>query len=269
MFDLGVHIAVLGTIVYVFVFVLGLILGSFLNSWMWRVHDNIKIISNSRSMCPHCRYQLHWYENVPVISWLVLRAHCSNCKKPIHWSYPTVELATGLLMVYVASQYVRLTHFSEWALLRDTFFLTLLIISFVYDLRYKIILSRVVWVGVLVGYFINVSYLNYSSTSLLLGMAIGGGFFLLQYIISNGRWIGGGDVRFGIMMGAWLGWQNTILAMFIAYVLGALVGIILLLSKKVDGKTEIPFGTFLAVGTLFALYHGTAIVNWYSHLIGY
>lgn len=267
MLDLGVHLAVLGGIIYFFIFILGLILGSFLNSWMWRVHDNIKIISNSRSMCPHCRYQLKWYENIPLFSWLALRAHCSNCKKTIHWSYFAVELATGILMVFVAGQHVKLLHFSEWALLRDVFFLTLLIIIFVYDLRYKIILSRVVWIGTLIGFLINTLDLNFSVLSLLLGMVIGGGFFLLQYIVSSGRWIGGGDVRMGVMMGAWLGWQNTLLAMFIAYVLGALVGVVLLLSKKAERKTEVPFGTFLAIGTMAALYYGEGVIAWYVQLL--
>ncbi len=269
MLDLGSYIMLVGGIIYFFVFVLGLILGSFLNSWMWRVHDNIKILSNSRSMCPNCRYQLRWYENIPVLSWLALRAHCSNCKKPIHWSYPSVELATGLLMMFVVGQHVKLIHFSEWSMLRDVCFLTLLIITFVYDLRYKIILSRVVWAGTIIGFFINFFTLNFTIESMLLGMLIGGGFFLLQYIISSGRWIGGGDVRFGVMMGAWLGWQNTLLALFIAYVLGASLGMILLLLKKVNSKTEIPFGVFLSVGTFVAIYYGTTIVGWYAHLIGY
>jgi len=267
MLDLGGYIVLFGGIIYFFIFILGLILGSFLNSWMWRVHDNIKILSNSRSMCPNCRYQLHWYENIPVFSWLALRAHCSNCKKSIHWSYPVVELVTGFLMMYVIEQHLKLLHFSEWALLRDTFFLTLLIIIFVYDLRYKIILSRIIWVGTIVGYLINILALGYSATSLLYGMAIGGGFFLFQYVVSNGRWIGGGDVRMGVMMGAWLGWQNTILALFVAYILGAVVGVILLLSKKADGKTEIPFGIFLAVGTLLAIYYGEGLVAWYLQFL--
>lgn len=269
MLDLGSYIVLLGGIVYVFVFILGLILGSFLNSWMWRVRDNIKIISNSRSMCPNCRYQLTWYENIPVISWLVLRAHCSNCKKSIHWSYPVVELSAGFLMLYIVQQHLKLVHFSEWALLRDVSFLTLLIIIFVYDLRYKIILSRVVWAGTIIGFLINIFVLNFAASTFLLGMIIGGGFFLLQYLISNGRWIGGGDVRMGVMMGAWLGWQNTLVALFIAYILGALIGSGLLLLKKANGKTEIPFGVFLAVGTLIALYHGNSLVNWYIKLLGY
>ncbi len=267
MLDLGSYIVLLGGIIYFFVFILGLILGSFLNSWMWRVHDNIKILSNSRSMCPHCRYQLRWYENIPLFSWLILRAHCSNCKKPIHWSYPVVELATGLLMMFIVEQHLKLVHFSEWILLRDVCFLTLLIITFVYDLRYKIILSRIIWAGTIIGFLINILALNFSYSSLLLGMAIGGGFFLFQYLVSNGRWIGGGDVRMGVMMGAWLGWQNTIVALFIAYIFGALVGVVLLYFKKADGKTEVPFGTFLAVGTFLAIYYGNNLLNWYLQLL--
>jgi len=218
-------------------------------------------------MCPNCRYQLRWYENIPLVSWLFLRAKCSNCKQPIHWSYFAVELVTGFLMMFVVGQHVKLVHFSEWTLLRDVCFLTLLIITFVYDLRYKTILSRIVWVGTIIGFLINVLSLNFTVKSLLLGMVIGGGFFLFQYLISSGRWIGGGDIRMGIMMGAWLGWQNTIVALFIAYILGALVGVGLLWSKKANGKTEIPFGTFLAVGTFVAIYYGDSLVNWYLQIL--
>ncbi|MFA6423795.1 MAG: A24 family peptidase [Candidatus Magasanikbacteria bacterium] len=267
MLDLGSYIVLVGGIVYFFVFVLGLILGSFLNSWMWRVRDNIRILSNSRSMCPNCHYQLRWYENIPLISWLVLRAHCSNCKKPIHWSYFVVELATGFLMMYVVGQHVKLVHFSEWVLLRDVCFLTFLIIIFMYDLRYKIILSRVIWAGTIIGFLINILILNFSASSLLLGMLIGGGFFLIQYIVSSGRWIGGGDIRMGVMMGAWLGWQNTILALFVAYILGAIVGIGLMLIKKADGKTELPFGMFLAVATFITLYYGDSLIGWYLQFL--
>jgi prepilin signal peptidase PulO-like enzyme (type II secretory pathway) len=114
---------------------------------------------------------------------------------------------------------------------------------------------------------INIFFLNFSISSLLLAAAIGGGFFLLQFLISNGRWIGGGDVRMGVMMGAWLGYPNIFVALFVAYILGALVGIILLLFKKASIKTEIPFGTFLALGTFFTIYYGDNLLNWYLTLL--
>jgi prepilin signal peptidase PulO-like enzyme (type II secretory pathway) len=267
MLELGEHIILFGSIVYVFVFLLGLSLGSFLNSWMWRARENIRIISNTRSMCVSCRRQLLWYENIPVVSWIFLNGKCRTCKKKISAIYPLVEIVSAFLLLFVFHQHLKLVHFSEWALLRDTFFLTLLVVIFVYDWRYQIIFPSIIWAGTIIGFLINIFFLNFSISSLLLAAAIGGGFFLLQFLISNGRWIGGGDVRMGVMMGAWLGYPNIFVALFVAYILGALVGIILLLFKKASIKTEIPFGTFLALGTFFTIYYGDNLLNWYLTLL--
>jgi prepilin signal peptidase PulO-like enzyme (type II secretory pathway) len=98
-------------------------------------------------------------------------------------------------------------------------------------------------------------------------MAVGGGFFLLQYLVSRGKWIGGGDVRFGVMMGVLLGWPNILVALFIAYVLGAVVAVPLLIFKKKKMKSEVPFGAFLAIGTAAAMFWGSWIVNWYVGMI--
>jgi len=267
MLDLGNYTSLFGGIIYFFIFLLGLILGSFLNSWMWRVRDNVRVLANSRSICVACRRQLKWYENIPLISWLVLKGRCRTCKVKISLFYPLVELTTACLLVFVVWRYFSMGHFSEWEMLRDVFFLTFLIIIFVYDLRYKIILSRIVWSGAIIGFLINVFYLNYSASLLWLGMLVGGGFFYFQYLISKGRWIGGGDVRMGIMMGAWLGWPNVLVALFFAYILGAVFALILMFLKKADGKTEVPFGTFLAIGTFFTIYHGGAVLDWYLRFL--
>lgn len=267
MLDLGQYVAIVGSIVYFLVFLLGLILGSFLNSWMWRVRENIRILAKTRSMCVSCRRQLKWYENIPLFSWLVLCGKCRTCKKNIPFHYVLVELATAFLMMFVVYQHVKLVHFSEWGLLRDTFFLTLLIIIFVYDWLYRLILSRIIWCGTIIGFAINVLFINYSAVSLLIGIALGGGFFLLQFLISRGKWIGGGDIRMGVMMGVWLGWPNILVALFVAYILGAVVGVFLLLFKKANRNTEIPFGTFLALGTFFSIYYGTPLITWYMSLL--
>jgi len=267
MLDLGEHIVLFGRAVYVFVFLLGLSLGSFLNSWIWRARENIRIISNTRSMCINCRRQLSWYENIPVLSWFFLKGKCLGCKKEISVIYPIVELVTAFLLVFIFHQYVKYVHFSEWGLLRDTFFLTLLIIIFIYDWRYKVIFSSIVWTGTIIGFLINWLFLNFSFSSLVLAIFVGGGFFLLQFLVSKGRWIGGGDVRMGIMMGAWLGWPNILTALFFAYIFGSVVAIILLLLKKANSKTEIPFGTFLALGTFLSIYYGENIIRWYLGLL--
>lgn len=267
MFNLGTYTAYFDSTFYILVFFFGLILGSFLNSVIWRLRDNIAIFTRSRSMCTQCRNQLSWKENIPLISWLFLKGKCLHCKKDISLYYPLVELGTAVVFTFIVYKYFPNAQFSEWSLVRDLFFITTLILIFIQDLRYQEISSDVVWGGAIIGLAINVTFLNKDISSMALGVLIGGGFFLAQYLISKGRWIGGGDVRMGAMMGVWLGWPSVLVALFLAYIFGAFVGVYLLVTKKAGKNTEIPFGTFLAVGTLVALYFGDKLVTWYVGLL--
>lgn len=267
MLNLGAYTTYFGQSFYMLVFAFGLILGSFLNSVIWRLRDNIAIFTRSRSMCTHCRKQLSWKENIPLVSWLFLRGKCLHCQKDISLYYPLVELGTAVVFTLIVYQYFPNAQFSEWSLVRDLFFITTLVLIFVQDLRYQEISSDVVWVGAIVGLAINTVFLHKDISSMALGALIGGGFFMAQYVISKGRWIGGGDVRMGAMMGIWLGWPNVLVALFLAYILGAIIGVYLLITKKAGKNTEIPFGTFLSVGTLVALYFGDGMVSWYALLL--
>ncbi|MBI5221761.1 MAG: prepilin peptidase [Candidatus Magasanikbacteria bacterium] len=267
MFELSDYTNHWGLQAYFLVFFFGLILGSFLNSIVWRLWDNIAIFSRSRSMCINCRQTLSWKENIPLLSWLILKGRCAHCKKDISTFYPLVELAVAASLTLIAYHYFPISNFSEWNLLRDFVFVAFLTVIFVQDLRYQVILSSVVWIGAVFGLVVNISFLHYDFNSLVFGALIGGGFFLAQYLLSEGRWIGGGDVRMGVMMGIWLGWQNTIVAIFLAYIIGAIFAVFLLITKKADRKTAIPFGTFLVVGTFLALYWGQSLVHWYTGLL--
>lgn len=255
-------------LMYFLIFILGAIAGSYLNSWMWRVHEG-KWTFGGRSQCIHCARQLAWYENIPFVSYILLRGKCRTCKGKIPPGYFWVELLTGIFFVKAAMFHIYFTSFNPLEFFRDIFFIVLLIVVFVYDLNYQIILSGVVWSGTIIALGINLFIFRSSVFGLLLGMAVGGGFFLLQYVVSKGRWIGGGDVRFGVMMGALLGWPNILVALFVSYVLGALVSLPLILAKKTTMKSEIPFGTFLAVGTFATMFWGNQIVSWYLSLLSF
>jgi prepilin signal peptidase PulO-like enzyme (type II secretory pathway) len=251
----------------VLLFVFGLILGSYLNSWMWRVHEG-KYVFLGRSMCVHCSRELTWWENVPLFSYLYLKGKCRSCEKPIPSSYFFVELAMAFLLAITASKYI----FSNSVIIplqvfRDLLFVGILVEIFVYDLKHQLILPGVIWLGTIAGAVINIFYLHQSWVSLAIGAVIGGGFFLAQYVVSKGRWIGGGDVRFGVMMGVWLGWQGTLLALFIAYTTGATISVWLLAKKKKGMNSAIPFGTFLAFGTYVGLMWGEGIIRWYIGLL--
>lgn len=264
---------------YSFIFVIGLILGSYLNSWIWRVNvgrwqfmssaqadaeDQLSIVQiGTRSVCIHCQRVLAWFENIPLASFMVLGGRCRTCRKAIPIDYFFVELATALLLVGILYYHLHLPALNPWHFFRDIFFAALLVVIFVYDLKYYIISPGLTLVGALIAFSINVHYLSVSSYSLLLGIVVGAGFFFLQYAISQGHWIGKGDIYLGVMMGALLGWPNILVALFVAYILGALVAIPLILLKKKEMNSEVPFGTFLTVGTLAAMFWGQAIISWY------
>lgn len=245
----------------------GLLLGSYLNSWVWRVHEK-KWHWGGRSQCIHCERQLSWYENIPLLSFIGLGGRCRTCSGKIPFDYFLVELATALLFLLVVTVSLNKSHFSPLELWRNIFFAALLVVIFLYDTKYGLIISGVVGAGAIVGLVVNYFFLAMPLSSLLIGVAVGGGFFLLQYLVSEGRWIGGGDVRLGFMMGLWLGWPGIVLALFFSYIFGALVALPLLLSGKKQGNSPLPLGAFLSVGTLVVLLWGNSIMAWYRALAG-
>ncbi len=259
---------VLGFPLYIFVFWCGAVLGSFLNSWIWRTRENIRIFAFTRSVCVHCHRQLAWYENIPLLSFIFLKHVCRTCGRPIPWQYFLVEALTGVLLSGLFYYHTKVTIFDPWHFWRDVFFLALLIIIFFYDYNYQLILSRVIWVGSFVGGIVNYYALGLMPGSMITAAVVTGGFFLFQFLVSRGRWIGGGDVRLGVLMGIWLGWPNVLVALFIAYILGSIVAIGLLVSKKFRFDSAVPFGTFLAIGTLCSLFFSNQIIGWYMGLIG-
>jgi len=253
---------------YFFVVVIGLIFGSFLNALVYRFHEKKSLWE--RSECPNCHKQIKWYDNVPILSFFILKGRCRNCKQKISWQYPIVELWMGIASVCILYTWMPIYFDNKFPLLfflldivRQGIIIWVLTFTFVYDLVYMEVSDLVVWSGVVSVFLLNVLLSQTGITNMFVGVGIGGGFFLLQYLISKGKWIGGGDIRLGVLMGIILGWQNTILALFISYLLGAIVGVYLLLTKKKEKNSEIPFGTFLTVGTLVAMWWGERIVGWY------
>ena len=241
-------------------FAFGASIGSFINCLVWRRNNNMRV-AKGRSQCVHCGRTLRWYENIPLISFVALRGKCRTCGKPIPPYYFIVEFFTGILFLFV---YFFLVNFNDDPLcfVRDIFFISILVIIFVEDVIYQTIEPEIVWLGALVGLIFNI-FFGVPIATMALGLGIGAGFFLLQYIVSRGRWIGGGDVRLGGMMGVWLGAPLTVMAIFSAYLVGAVAGLVLLLGRKRGWGSAIPFGPFLAAATFFALFYGQPIIYWY------
>lgn len=247
---------------YLVVIIMGLITGSFLNAVIFRLNQKTSFVKG-RSKCMSCKHELGVLDLIPVFSWLFLRGKCRYCKKKIDWQYPVVELGTAVLFVWAL---IETMHASSVQTIFYFIIIAFLIIIFVYDLRYQLILDRVSLPAIVIALLGNL-YLGEIWWSLLLGAGIGGGIFLLQFVVSRGKWVGGGDIRLGVLMGVLLGWEKTLVALFLAYVMGALVGVILIIKKKKQMGEAIAFGTFLVVGTLIALFYGDVIIDWYLNII--
>ncbi|OGY79667.1 MAG: hypothetical protein A3B74_02750 [Candidatus Kerfeldbacteria bacterium RIFCSPHIGHO2_02_FULL_42_14] len=241
-------------------FILGAVAGSFLNTVALRLPKKISWIQ-ARSRCPHCEKTLAWYELIPFVSFVLQQGKCRKCQRRISLSYPFTELVCGILFAG-AFFYFQFTPELIFALVMFAFFFVI----FLTDLRYYLILDRVTVPALLIAFLGNL-LLGKNVTSLLLGIAIGAGIFLLQFFLSRGTWIGGGDIRLGALLGATLGWQQTILALLIAYVVGAVIAMLLLVVGKKTRKDHIPFGTFLSASGILMILYGDSILKifntWY------
>jgi prepilin signal peptidase PulO-like enzyme (type II secretory pathway) len=263
---------------YLFVLLLGACFGSFLNCLAWRLYHNEGLWG--RSKCPKCHQQIAWYDNIPLLSYLSLGGKCRHCRKTIAAQYFIMEAAVAGLFLLAFVRYFPesgidllstgnfITFNSQplWLLLRDWLLISFLTVIFIMDLRWMVVADEISLPAIAVIFALNV-YLGLSWSSLLSSAIIGAGFFALQYAVSRGRWVGGGDIRLGALLGVALGWPLTLVALMLAYFSGALAGIILIALKKKGLKSPLPFGVFLAPATLVALWWGQALWQWYANLL--
>jgi prepilin signal peptidase PulO-like enzyme (type II secretory pathway) len=266
--------------------VFGLCLGSFINALIWRIHKQQKIrakkqktkysISKGRSMCVNCEHMLAASDLVPVFSWLMLGGRCRYCKKPISWQYPLVELSTAALFIlsYIywpdPLESFQIILFGLWLAC-----LTGLVALVIYDLRWMLLPNRIIFpLYAVAAVIVLVQVLDASSLQPLVqavyGILIGGGIFYLLFQLSEGRWIGGGDVKLGFFLGALVGGPtHAALLLFIASLMGSVISLPLLATKKASKSTRIPFGPFLIISTIIVQLFGTTIIDWYQNLFLY
>jgi len=257
--------------IYVFIAIFGFIIGSFLNVVIYRLYSGDNIVK-SRSKCVHCQHQLKAIDLVPFFSWLLLGRKCRYCSKNISWQYPIVELVTAILFVLGYIVLVgSISLMSTIILLQYVLYLiaaSFLIVIFVFDHQHQLILDKVtiplMVIAIIFIFILQLDWLQYLLTALA-----GGAWFGWQYVISKGKWIGGGDIRMGIIMGLLLGWPNLIVALFIAYILGAMISVYLLVSKKSERGSQIAFGTFLSVATVITWLWGGELLSWYLGLFNF
>ncbi|MCK9578479.1 prepilin peptidase [bacterium] len=260
----------------IFVFILGLFIGSFLNCVACRIFlEEDFVLKNS--YCPNCKHKLSALDLVPVFSFLSLRGKCRYCKDKISWQYPMVELGTGIVfaLIYYYLGFSLLGNFSGyqiWNLFYLWIVFSLLIIAFVYDARHYLIPDRITFSGIIVS-FLWIGFSFYSkilTAGEVLGFVYSGVFaalfFFCLWFFSRGKAMGFGDVKLVFLMGLVLGFPNIIVALFFAFMTGAVVGIILIIRGAKKMKSQVPFGPYLIVGTLFALLYGPQVINWYWSL---
>lgn len=246
---------------YSFIFILGTLIGSFLNCLLYRLEQNKSFVFG-RSICPKCKHELAWKDLVPILSFVFLRARCRYCKKRISFQYPLIELISGILLSLLF-YYTGLT--AEFGFLAFIFFSMLAI--FIYDLRHFIIPDKILFPLIFVTF---IYVLINSSAVLALLSALGAAlFFLIIYLLSKGEWMGFGDVKLAVFLGLFLSWPNILLGLFLSFVIGAIIGIGLIVFGKKGLKSQVPFGPFLIIGSVIAFFWGQEIINWYLNLAGF
>jgi leader peptidase (prepilin peptidase)/N-methyltransferase len=238
------------------VILFGLAIGSFLNVVIARVPER-RSLWRPRSACPGCGNAIAWYDNVPVVSFALLRGRCRACRMPISWRYPIVELVTAALLALAYAVFGPTAEFVVAAVL-----LTSLVAIAAIDLQHQLIPDAITLPGILVGFVANLATGRIPWLECVVGILLGGGLFLVIILVSGGG-MGGGDMKLGAMLGAFLGWKALAFALFSAVILGGVVAIALLVSGRRGRKDPIPFGPFLALAGAVSLFWGERIVTWY------
>ena len=225
----------------IFQFLLGLVFGSFLNVLVWRLNDpEAPKFWQGRSLCPKCRHQLAWKDNIPLLSFVLLKGQCRFCHKPISWQYPVVEGTTALTFVLFV-QFVQLDQFGQFVGLGLA---SCLIVIFFSDLIYGYIPDAAVLVGIFLGFLSHLRDLSYLGVAVITALPF--------FIFSKLKWMGEGDVGLAFLMGLLLGFPNILVALWFSFVFGGFTAIILLLLKKTQLSATIPLGPFLIIGLIIS-----------------
>jgi prepilin signal peptidase PulO-like enzyme (type II secretory pathway) len=245
-------------------FILGLIIGSFLNVVVYRL--NLLESVMGRSYCPHCKAKVRWYDNVPLLSFLALSAKCRDCGEKISWQYPIVEFFTGIVFAFVGTYVFSVSDTSTW--IESIYYLgafSALMVVFVYDFKFMEISMLVLWTAVIwtIGFLIVLDWINYVpgvdliSLRTFSGLIAGIGAFLFFFALSAGskeKWMGMGDAYVALLTGLIVGWPYVLGALMSAFTIGALFGIVLILMKKKTMQSQVPFAPFIVLGIFIAVF---------------
>lgn len=248
-------------VILVFTVILGLCVGSFLNVVIARIPERRSIISPG-SACPRCRTPIAWYDNLPVLSYALLRGRCRSCRESISWRYPAVEIACGILFALAYRRFEPGT-----ALVSALILLAGLVAITAIDLDHQIIPDVLSLPGIVLGILLSLAPGGIGWVPSLLGVLVGGGVFVMiiagSLLVIGQAGMGVGDVKLGAMLGAFLGWKLALLSILLSMLMGGPLAVTLLATGKKGRKDPIPFGPFLALGGLISLFWGEAVLAWY------
>lgn len=273
-------------LLYIAVFVFGLCIGSFLNCLTYRLEKAGGFVEGrskkktgffmGRSFCPKCKHKLGASDLIPIVSFLMLKGKCRYCKKKISSQYLLVEVFVGLLFVlilqHITGGFLIISPvFVLWFLYLVVVF-SLLVVIFLFDLKHYIIPDVIIYPAIAAALLFRIAGvfifgIRTNITSALISAVCASMFFFIIWLVSRGKWMGFGDVKLAFFMGLFLGWPNILVALFLAFLIGSLVGLVLISLAKKKFKSEVPFGPFLIIGTLLALFWGHNLINWYLGLL--
>lgn len=253
--------------VYILSGILGLCVGSFLNVVIYRLPNGMNL-SKPGSHCTKCNYSLKWYDNIPVLSYLMLGGKCRKCKAPISPRYMIVELFNAALWLLAAALYWEASPLYACAVAVAC---SALICIFFIDLEHMLIYNRFTILVAIAGVIAAVTQVEGAWHDHLIGATVGGAAFLAIYYgalaVLKQEGLGFGDVKYAAAAGLLLGWQRFLFSILIASVAGALVMVISNRVTNADKRKEYPFGPYLVVGTLVALFFGNVVISWYIGLL--
>jgi leader peptidase (prepilin peptidase)/N-methyltransferase len=252
-------------IIWTFAFFLGLAIGSFMNVCIYRLPLGKSIIWPP-SHCPKCGEKIKFYDNIPILSYIILRGKCRYCNVPVSLQYPLVELITGILSLALFIRYGPTYQY----LLYFLFTSVLLIISFI-DFHHKIIPDVLSLPSILIGIAVSFGLIDIKWSDSLIGLLAGGASLYLVGIVyeflTGREGLGGGDVKLLAMIGAWMGWRALPMIVLMASLAGILAALVFLIYTRKGLRTRIPFGPFLSLGAVMYLFFGNELTRWYIGLL--
>ncbi len=249
------------SIILIVPFIFGAVIGSFLNVCIYRIPAGLSIVSPA-SRCPACGAPLRFYDNIPIISYILLGGRCRSCGTVISIKYPFIEALTGLFALSLFSRYgLSVDFFAYFA-----FVSALIVITFI-DLKHQIIPDVISIPCIVIGFILSFFTALPGVLNSIAGIILGGGtLFIIAYAYfraTGNEGMGGGDIKLLGMIGGFLGWRGVLVTLLIGSFSGAIVGGVFMFISGKNSKYPIPFGPFLALGAVVYLFFGEALIRWY------